>query len=264
MVNATPAQAPAIDTLRRYVQNEREVKPLVVVGSSGSGRGHWIQVILKEFGSVPTWLYDPTERFDASDLDGNVMFPIYDVGTPKWITGRCLILLDDLEKLPYKERSGYIICSFPDPAPADIQTFVEALGCPASIAEGNTTYSDAVHACEAWNAAGVHLSRLPTIRPTWENFVDGGNVPVDDILLGYYAAYRYPPAEDSWNVVLALRRHIPARIYRLAFEAIRMTWPRGVVRFPDILRSKKGERKEKPKPVVIAPPVEKGYDIDWS
>ena len=242
--------------------------PFVAKGEFGAGRGYAIDRVLETHDLTPVYLTE-AEAPPSHDLDGHVLFPVYDLDKPS-LEGLPApsILLADPEFVPDREHRDAPSVYFPPPPTHEVERFLVAAGYPAHLANGNPSYASAKMAMRAWDAAKVHVSIEPP-RPTgWDAFRAGGDAPVGDRLLAYYCAENLPPDDTRWNWVLYLGRHIPAWLADRALGPVRRAWP-SRVRFPSILRVKKEDRRaakaapaEAPRATDIAP-VPKTYSVDW-
>lgn len=219
---------------------------------------------IRACGREPVWLYDD-QVIEYTDMEGRKLFPVYDclMDDPP---GRSILVIDAVDRIPAKARKEALTVAFPAPSASELEN-IRLCGGKNIIAHN---FAELEHAELAWEVAGVRWSKEGVERATWEGFKAGGEPPVDDTLLGYYAAYHLKPEEDDWNYVLWLRRHVPATIYVMTFEAIRLEWPQnGVPRFPLLLKVKKVDvsraKTARSQPVIgkSQGPVEKAYSVDW-
>jgi hypothetical protein len=256
--------AQTAELISQYVQNKHDRRTLVAVGSYGCGRGHVIQEVISTYGFIPVWLYDPTP-IGTVDLDGNRLFAVYDIPKVSIPVPRCIVLAESVDSIPAKLKNDCFVVAFPTPPSSAIQAFVKSKGYPVDLATGNPTYADAANAMIVWDASHTKYNRDPIVHATWANFKAGGDQPIEDGLFGYYAGYFLQPTSDDWNLIMGLKRRIPANVHRTVYEAIRLQWAPGVPKFPELLRHKKHAKHEPKEPTEPKTPVSRDYaaSIDW-
>jgi hypothetical protein len=267
MVGSPPSHlAPAVELLSMYLADEKQqAKPFLAVGEYGWGRGHWIAETLRSYGYSPRWLYE-AEILPSADLDGNLLFPVYDVpkATIRSLPTPCVVLVGtdfDRKSQTYKEHPWG---PFGKPERWHIEDALTALGLPIEAANGNETYATAILAGRIFQSTGVFVESNGRRSKTWGEVRSGGPPPVDDHLLPYYLAYAFPPSDSSWNRALYLRdRKLSDAFGEFILGAIRAKMPTGELSFPRILKTPKqnGEKKAEQNPEL--PLLEKKVKIVW-
>lgn len=265
----------AIQMLRAYVSNDTNTKPILVIGKIGWGRGHWIDVVLKESGYKPVWLIEPRPITDT-DIEGTKQFPVYDLQKPEYPPAdRAIVLVDSDAKIPESMKTC-MVAVFETPAEFAIRQFLEEQGTPGDLCEGNMDYWSATQAIKAWKAAKIPIQAIPVARPTWSTFFAGGKAPFEGPLLAYYLGENLPPKNWVWNRSLSLEMYLPRSIHRLLMDEIRIALraarPDGDMRFPWILSIKK-RGEEQPKsgfrllpvraPQASQPTMDRSYALEW-
>ena len=245
--------------------------PFIAIGQYGHGRGFWIDRTLREHGFEPVWLEDTAESAPSHDLEGRRLFAVYDAEKPTVpITVPSIVLTSDPDLRKGEEWRNFEWTEFPPPLPWDIERFLESLGAPPELANGNPNYASAEIAAAVFKATGIRVVSQP-LRPTrWDQFRSGGDAPTEDGALPYWAAYAIRPPRN-WEAVahLGFRRRLSSVLFAPLLDSVRMDWPTTEPSFPEILKTPKAPRGT-PKPMaepkamtVDLLPVSKGYQIDW-
>lgn len=257
---------PAINLLRDYLGRLPET-PFLALGEHGNGRGYWIEATLRAAGYDPRWMYDP-DPCPATDMNENPLFPVYDLIVPEMPPTTPSILLVPSDFGLRDEWKGLDFALFPEPPEWERETFLAARGYPKALAAGNPSYGALQAAMTAWDVAHVAVRDEPTRPQTWDEFRKGGDPPVPEGLVPYYAAYAFPP--EAWwvNRNLGQTRRSTAVVGRLLLDQVRLEWPKGKVPFPDLLKEAKKNAKAPPGAVAATSSVDiparpRNYDIQF-
>jgi hypothetical protein len=262
--------------VHNYVGTPSIRKPLVAVGGYGCGRGHFVAAVIKEYGYVPSWQYEPTP-INTYDVDGNRHFAVYDLDEFADPMERCIIFVPTQASIPEKRAREFLIAGFPDPPLSALIASLKARGLPEQLAVGNPNWAALAHAVAVWEASGVAIRQTPAMRASWDEFKAGGEPPVDWGLIPYYYAYHQDPQDELANFAAWAQRKIPARISRILQSGVRLAWKPGTVAFPSLLRTAKSQRGRDPRgaagpaafggSAVRSPladkPAEITYSVSW-
>jgi len=249
--------------------------PFLALGDYGTGRGHWLRLVLESRNLHPIWLTEPTE-VPEFDLEDRRLFPIYDLTEPSIPpTAPSVILASrDFKRVDAFKDLDWTM--FPVLPAWEREAFLAAQGLPQSLGDGNPTYSSLLLAGDAYRVSGgVEVHAGPPENPTWEAWRAGGESPLvnardPETLLAYYSGYAFPP--DQWwpNRNLGYERKISANVFRrILVEQIRLEWPEGKVPYPEVLKEPRqdrprGSRKNGATPVSVPPTaLSADYKVVW-
>jgi hypothetical protein len=270
----SPLQAQA-EFIRTYISSNKQ-RSMFLAAEPGCGRGHVVKTVLKEEGLTPVWLDAPTS-IPPTDIDGNRLFPVYDLAKPEVLPWASIVLIESQDQMPKDEKPPVQVMGFPRPMKVDIMDVCEAHHWPVKLADLNTTYADIMNAGRTWEVSEEIIGREHDPVSAWDEFRNGGDAPFDPPLLSFYAAYNLDPKDSTWNRDLWLLSRVKAPVARILWERLRLIWPKGTVRFPEILRTKKaGGRgpkqyhgrkdamKQDEAPMPAKKTEEKTYEVgDW-
>lgn len=257
-----PSLAAAVELFASYLDRLPDA-PFLAIGEVGSGRGHWIRALLEDRRFHPLWMYENIEA-PALDYRERRIFPVYDLPTPELPASSPSVLLAPMGFARKDEFKVLEFAVFPEPPIWEREAFLAGRGYPKELADGNPDYAALRHAMIAWNAAHLRIRAGPSEHPTWDGFREGGDAPVPDGLLAYYAAYAFPPQEWWPNRNLGMARRVPASIGRMLTDQLRLEWPPGNVPFPEILKEARSTKGPAPPGTARdLPPRPKTYAVDW-
>lgn len=261
-----------VELLKTYLSDpKQQERPFLALGEYGCGRGHYIAETVRNAGFSPTWSYEP-EPVPPSDLDGNALFPVYDVpkSALRSLPSPSVVLVPtefDRRSAAFKDHPWAL---FGRPDPSTIKVILERRHLPVQAAEGNGTYASAILAAVVLDATGVLLASDAPRSKTWAEFRAGGPPPVPDPILPYYLAGVFPRGDGAFNRALYLRdRVVRAEFGEFILDAIRPRLPEGELPFPRILkvarppRDRPESRRGLDRPEEPLPALPKTYTVDW-
>jgi len=259
----------AVDLVTSYLTDPSlQEHPFLALGEYGLGRGHYLADTIRRNGFVPRWLYEPV-ALPASDLDGNALFPVYDVPKAQIrnLPAPSIVLVPSSFDRKSATYRGWLWAPFGRPESWNITDVLAARGLPVEAAEGNPAYGPAIRAAEVLQMTGVLLTSEPPKSRTWSEFRNGGSPPVEDGLLPYYLAYTFPTTDSSFNRGLWIRSRLARESFgECILDAIRNRIPTTELRFPRVLSYQKPKPREEPETktdVASAAVLTKSYAIDW-